>query len=72
MGRPEILQKVVPYYDHDFSEKPDRVRISFRDGSTAIYEIRVEQPHPLVQRNIQILNGWKGYVNQPARRRRKK
>lgn len=77
MNRPELLPEGVPYYDHDFSKHPDSIRMSFSDGSTAIYDIRHDQPHPLVMKNIQIMEQTKqnikqGYVNQPARRRRRK
>ena len=70
--RPEMLPEAVPYYDHDWSAHPDSVRISFSDGSTAIYDIRVEQPHPIILENVKIIRRMNGYVNQPARRRGKK
>ena len=70
--RPEMLPEAVPHYEHDFSVHPDSVRISFSDGSTAVYDLRVEQPHPVILENIRIIRRMKqGYVNQPARRRRK-
>ena len=70
--RPEPLAEVVPYYDHDFSKHPDHIRVSFADGSTAVYDLRMDQPHPIITENIRIIRKWKqGYVNQPARRRRK-
>lgn len=71
--RPEPLAEVVPYYDHDFSKHPDHIRVSFADGSTAVYDLRMDQPHPIITENIRIIRKWKqGYVNQPARRRRRK
>lgn len=70
--RPELLPEAVPYYDHDWSVHPDTVRMSFSDGSTAIYDIRVEQPHPIILENVRIIRRMNGYVNQPARRRGKK
>lgn len=70
--RPEMLPEAVPYYDHDWSVHPDAVRMSFSDGSTAIYDIRVEQPHPIILENVKIIRRMNGYVNQPARRRGKK
>lgn len=72
LWRPEMLPEAVPYYDHDWSVHPDAVRISFSDGSTAIYDIRVEQPHPIILENVRIIRRMNGYVNQPARRRGKK
>lgn len=76
MNRPELLPKPAPIYDYDFSEIPDHVRISFKGGRTAVYDLRTEQPHPLVIENIEIMKTTKkkiqGYVNQPERRWRKK
>ena len=72
LWRPEMLPEAVPHYEHDCSVHPDSVRISFSDGSTAIYDIRVEQPHPIILENVKIIRRMNGYVNQPARRRGKK
>lgn len=72
MNRPEILDKPVPTYMTADSVHPDQVRLSFSDGSTAIYDLRTEFPHPIIERNIEIIRKMKtGYVNQPMRRRRK-
>ena len=69
---PAILDKVVPIYEHDGSRYPDAVRVSFEDGSTAVYDIHVEQPHPQCIESITIIRKWKqGYLNQPMRRRKK-
>jgi len=71
--RPEILPEPVPIYEHTFSEKPERVRISFTDGTSAIYDLRVEQPAPVILENIKIIRRMKqGYVNKPLRRRGRK
>ena len=73
MNRPEMMEKAVPYYDHAWSRHPDSVRVSFSDGSTAVYDIRRNQPHPVIIENIKIIRKMKQeYINQPARRRRKK
>ena len=69
--RPAMLGKMVPIYDHNTSKHPDRIRVSFDDGSTVVYAVEVEQPHPLVMESIQIIRKWNGYNNQPMRRRRK-
>ena len=69
---PKIMPGTISYYDHEISKYPDRIRISFDDGHTAIYEIRVEQPAPVIVENIKIIRKWKqGYNNQPMRRRAK-
>ena len=75
--RPEILPKPATVYEHEYSEIPERIRVSFSDGRTAVYELRVDQPHPLVIKNIEIMKETKkkitmGYVNQPEIRRRRK
>ena len=72
-NRPTILPKPMPMYERDSSEYPEMIRVSFSDGSTAVYELRVEQPAPVIIENIKIIRKWKqGYVNQPERRRRRK
>ena len=70
--RPRMLEKPVEIYDHEISKYPDRLKVSFMDGRTQIYELKAEQPHPVITENIDIIRKWKqGYVNQPGRRRRK-
>ena len=64
------MQSAVPVYDRESSEYPEMIRVSFSDGSTAVYELRVEQPAPVIIENIKIIRKWKqGYVNKPMRRR---
>ena len=71
--RPEILPKPMPNYAHERSVYPEQIRISFSDGHTEIYERRIDQPHPVIIENIEIIRKWKqGYVNRPERRRRRK
>ena len=70
--RPEIMPKPVPIYEHKDSEIPEKVRISFTNGTSAVYELQIDQPHPVIIENIKIIRKWKqGYVNQPERRRRR-
>ena len=72
MKRPNVLPGIVAYYDYDFSMIPDRVRVKFSDGKTAVYELSRQQPAPVIMENIKIIRKWKnGYVNQPARRKKK-
>ena len=69
--RPEIMGKVVPIYEHDYSVLPEKIRVLFADGRTMVYDIHIDQPAPVIVENIQIIRKWKqGYVNNPARRRR--
>ena len=68
--RPKMLPNPAPNYERDSSKYPDSVRISFKDGHTAVYDIRIEQPAPVIIENIKIIRKWKqGYVNKPMRRR---
>ena len=70
--RPEILGKVVPIYEHDYSVLPEKIRVLFMDGRTMVYDIHIDQPAPVIVQNIRLIRKMKqGYVNQPARRRRK-
>lgn len=69
--RLEPLPEVVPIWEHGFDGLPDAVRVSFSDGSTAVYDIRRDQQYPIIVENIRIIRKWQGYKNQPMRRRRK-
>lgn len=76
-GRPALMKLAAPIYEHECSKYPDMIRVSFIDGHTEVYELRVRQPHPLVIKNIEIMRETKkkitqGYVNQPETRRRRK
>lgn len=44
--KPEMLPEPAAYYDRQGSRYPDRIRISFADGHTEIYDRRVNQPRP--------------------------
>ena len=69
--KPTMMGRPLPYYDRDSSRHPERIRVSFSDGSTAVYELRVEQPAPVILENIAIIRKWsQGYVNKPKHRRR--
>lgn len=72
-SRPKILPKVVPHYEWDNSRIPEQIRVSFEDGSTAVYDLHTEQPAPVIMENIRIIRRMRqGYVNQPMRRRGRK
>ena len=71
--RPAMLPEPVPIYEHTFSEIPERVRISFTNGTSAIYDLHTDQPAPVILENIKIIRRMKqGYVNKPLRRRGRK
>ena len=66
------LPEMVPIYEHEHDGHPDALRVSFEDGSTAVYDLRREQPHPLTVKCVETIRKWNnGYNNQPMRRRRK-
>ena len=71
--RPAMLPEPVPIYEHTFSEIPERVRISFTNGTSAIYDLHTDQPAPIILENIKIIRRMKqGYVNKPLKRRGRK
>ena len=67
---PEIVG-VFSYHTDRFSRHPEKIRVSFRDGSTAVYDLRVEQPAPVILENIKIIRRMVGYEPKHARRGRK-
>lgn len=70
--RPEILDKVVPIYEHEYSVLPDRIRVLLSDGRTMIYDIHMDQPAPVIVENIRIIRRMKnGYQCKTRRRNRK-
>ena len=72
-SRPEMLSHAVPHYERSNSRIPEKIRVSFSDGSTAVYTLQTEQADTLITENIRIIRKWKQeYVNRPARRRRRK
>ena len=68
MERPEVLQKVVPTYRGKHSRYPEQVRVSFKDGNTFIFEMRAEQPAPVIAEEVEVIDIRIGY---PVRRRRR-
>ena len=70
--RPEMMPEIVTHYE-DGSRIPDCIRVSFADGSTAVYDLRAEMPAPIIRENIRIIRSWKtGYQYQQPKRRRAK
>ena len=54
--RPSALPEPATYYDKPGSKYPDRIRLSFADGHTEIYDRRANQPEQMA------------YINYPKRR----
>lgn len=44
-NRPELLPNPSPVYG--YGKYPDRVRVSFANGRTKVYETPIEQPKPV-------------------------
>lgn len=57
---PEIVG-VFSYPKAAYSRYPEKIRVSFADGSTAVYDLRVEQPAPVILENIKIIRRMVGY-----------
>ena len=70
--RPEILPEPLPIYEHKFSKIPERVRISFDNGTSAVYDLHTEQPAPIIIENIKIIRRMAGYEAPKPRRRNRK
>ena len=68
------LPEMVPIYEHEHDGHPDALRVSFEDGSTAVYEIRRDQPHPMTIKSIEIIRKWNTGIlpEEPKRRKWRK
>ncbi len=66
--RPKAMPIVVPKYRGKHSRYPEQVRVSFLDGNTHVYELRVEQPAPVIAEKVEVIDIRIGY---PVRRRRR-
>ena len=77
MEKPERLTplpEMVPIYEHEHDGHPDALRVSFEDGSTAVYEIGRNQPHPMTIKSIEIIRKWNTGIlpEEPKKRRWRK
>ena len=66
--RPHPLPEAAMEYAEESSRVPDTIRVSFEDGTTAVYDRHEDQPAPLVYRNIQIIQSWQGYTPPSLRK----
>lgn len=48
---PKILPNPLPIYPSN-GPYPDMLRVSFSDGSTQIYDLRVTQPKPILKEQL--------------------
>ena len=53
-----MMPKPAGYYDTAESRIPDRIRISFSDGKTAVYARVIEQPEPVIFRKDDKNRTW--------------
>ena len=37
---------------------PEKIRVRFSDGRTAVYDLRVEQPRPVITENAALFGKW--------------
>ena len=51
---PRMLPEPLQIYSYG-GKYPDILRVAFADGKTKVYDLRVEQPHPLIEENIRII-----------------
>jgi hypothetical protein len=51
---PRMLPEPLGIYATN-STYPDLIRVSFSDGSTQIYEQRIQQPHPIIKKNLEVM-----------------
>lgn len=42
------IPKVEAFWKHDFSKYPDFIKVAMTDGKVITYDIRVEQPAPVM------------------------
>lgn len=71
--RPSMLMKVVEFYDTEDARIPHRIRVSFSDGTTAVYELHTDQPAPIIMKNLEIIQRMQvGYQYQPPKTKRRR
>ena len=70
MGRAGLMEKPVMYYEREDSRIPERIRISFTDGTTAVYTLHTDMPGELMYENIRIIREWNRQDGRRRRRRR--
>ena len=52
--KPAMLPEPLKLYPMN-GKYPDQLRVCFDAGSTQIYDLQVKQPHPIIQKNIEII-----------------
>ena len=67
-NRPRPMPTATMEYADDSSRVPDTIRVSFEDGTTAIYDRREDQPAPLLYESIRIIRKWHGYTPPSLRK----
>lgn len=59
----EPLSNVLPVYgEYDYGGYPEMIRIAMSDGKIVNYRIVIDQPHPAVQRSIDLIRIMKDHT----------
>lgn len=48
-------QQVAGYWDHEYSDYPDRVKVVMANGEKVTYARIIEQPHPKCLKSIDLI-----------------
>lgn len=56
--RPDMLPKPAAHYEGSHSRIPEAVRISFTDGTSAIYQLKSQETQRLVMTCIDTIRKW--------------
>lgn len=56
--RPGVLPNPAVHYEREGSRIPEAVRISFTDGTTAVYHLRTPETKRVVMTCISIIRKW--------------
>ena len=57
--RPDPMDRYLTTYQGKFSRYPELVRLSFMDGTTAVYQLKVDQPEPVFLKRTRRCLGYK-------------
>ena len=49
------LPKVTGFWNHEWSDYPDVLRVPMSDGQVVTYERKIEQPHPKCMKTVELI-----------------
>ena len=64
--RPAVLDRPGRYYESSLSRIPERVRLSFSDGTTAVYQLMIELPAPVFRETKHDIVGFDLRLDVPT------